>query len=116
MIVWEPDKNTVRKARINELFEAIYMLTQLIPVGRVASYKQLAELLGTSPRIVGLAMKKNNKPIIIPCHRVVASNGDLKGYSAGGTRIKEKLLRIEGVPIGNNRVAKNYFVKKLIDP
>lgn len=116
MIVWEPDKNIVRKAKINDLFEAVYMLTQLIPIGKVVSYKQLADLLGTSPRIVGLAMKNNTRPIIIPCHRVVGSNGDLKGYSMGGTRIKEKLLRIEGVSIKNNRIEKNCFVEKLIDP
>ncbi len=116
LIVWEPDRNIIRKATAGDLFEAAYILAQLIPIGKVVSYKQIADLLGTSPRIIGLAMKNNTKPIIIPCHRVVGSNGDLKGYSMGGVKVKEKLLRIEGVTFKNNRVTKNCFVDELIDP
>lgn len=67
-----------------------------IPYGETRSYKQVAETIGNSKasRAVGMANNKNPIMIIIPCHRVVGSNGSLVGY-AGGMDIKEKLLNIE---------------------
>lgn len=67
-----------------------------IPYGETRSYKQVAESIGNSnaSRAVGMANNKNPIMIIIPCHRVVGSNGSLVGY-AGGLDIKEKLLNIE---------------------
>lgn len=67
-----------------------------IPYGETRSYKQVAETIGNSKasRAVGMANNKNPIMIIIPCHRVVGSNGSLVGY-AGGLDIKEKLLNIE---------------------
>lgn len=67
-----------------------------IPYGETRSYKQVAESIGNSKasRAVGMANNKNPIMIIIPCHRVVGSNGSLVGY-AGGLDIKEKLLNIE---------------------
>lgn len=67
-----------------------------IPYGETRSYKQVAEAIGNSKasRAVGMANNKNPIMIIIPCHRVVGSNGSLVGY-AGGIDIKEKLLSIE---------------------
>ncbi len=68
-----------------------------IPYGKTISYKQLASGLGDLKlvRAVGRANGSNPVPIVIPCHRVINSNGDLGGYS-GGTGIKEKLLELEG--------------------
>lgn len=68
-----------------------------IPYGVTISYKQLAKALGSLKlvRAVGRANGANPVPIVIPCHRVINSNGDLGGYS-GGAGIKEKLLELEG--------------------
>jgi methylated-DNA-[protein]-cysteine S-methyltransferase len=67
-----------------------------IPYGETKSYKQVAELLGkpNASRAVGLANSKNPIWIIIPCHRVIGSNGALVGY-AGGLKTKQKLLELE---------------------
>ncbi len=111
MIVWNIDKNTVYRATKKDLFEAIYMVTSIIPIGRVTSYKEIAETLGIHPRIVGLALKNNDKPLIIPCHRVVGVDGDLKNYSYGGRRVKKKLLEIEGIVFKDDRVPRKYFIK-----
>lgn len=71
-----------------------------IPYGEICSYGQVAELCGSpgAARAVGGAMASNPVPIIIPCHRVVAANGRLTGFSApGGENTKMALLKMEGV-------------------
>ena len=67
-----------------------------IPYGETISYGQLAERIGNpkASRAVGLANGSNPIPIIVPCHRVIGSNGKLTGYG-GGLPIKEKLLALE---------------------
>jgi methylated-DNA-[protein]-cysteine S-methyltransferase len=67
-----------------------------IPFGETISYGQLAHRIGNpnASRAVGLANGSNPIPIIIPCHRVIGSNGKLTGYG-GGLPIKEKLLALE---------------------
>ena len=69
-----------------------------IPYGETISYLELARRIGNpnSVRAVGLANGKNPLPIVVPCHRVVGSNGALVGY-AGGLPIKKALLALEGV-------------------
>jgi methylated-DNA-[protein]-cysteine S-methyltransferase len=69
-----------------------------IPYGATASYKEIATAVNNPKayRAVGNANNKNPIPIIIPCHRVIASDGKLAGYG-GGISIKEKLLKLEGV-------------------
>lgn len=70
---------------------------QRIPYGETVTYQKLAQRIGnpTACRAVGRANATNGIAIIIPCHRVIGSNGTLTGY-AGGSGIKEKLLRLEG--------------------
>ena len=68
-----------------------------IPYGQTTSYGKLAEALGSSPRAVGGAVGRNPLSILIPCHRVLASDGSLTGY-AGGLENKKKLLQLEGAP------------------
>jgi len=111
MIVWEPEKNNVRKPRLRDLMDAVYTLLQLIPVGYVTSYSEIARVLGLNPRVVARILKMNRNPVVIPCHRVVASNGELKGYRYGGVRVKKKLLEIEGVRINGNKVDERFFYK-----
>lgn len=67
-----------------------------IPYGETISYGELARRIGNpnASRAVGLANGSNPIPIIIPCHRVIGSNGKLTGYG-GGLPIKEKLLGLE---------------------
>lgn len=70
---------------------------QKIPHGETISYGQLAERVGRpgSHRAVGAANGRNPLPIVIPCHRVIGSNGKLTGY-AGGIEAKRTLLELEG--------------------
>ena len=67
-----------------------------VPYGETISYGELARRIGNpnASRAVGLANGSNPIPIIIPCHRVIGSNGKLTGYG-GGLPIKEKLLALE---------------------
>ena len=67
-----------------------------IPYGQTISYGELASRIGNpkASRAVGLANGSNPIPIVIPCHRVIGSNGKLTGYG-GGLPIKEKLLALE---------------------
>jgi len=68
-----------------------------VPFGQVTTYGALAAKIGNpgAARAVGGAMNRNPIPIVLPCHRVVGSNGKLVGY-AGGLDRKEQLLRLEG--------------------
>jgi methylated-DNA-[protein]-cysteine S-methyltransferase len=67
-----------------------------IPYGETCSYKDIAEKVGSPKayRAVGLANNKNPISILIPCHRVIGSNGKLIGYG-GGLDVKEFLLKLE---------------------
>ncbi|MGC9122123.1 MAG: MGMT family protein [Thermogladius sp.] len=94
-----------RAARVEDLREAVYMLVSTIPVGKVATYKCIANLLGVSPRLVALVLKENRQPVVVPCHRVVMSSLRVGGYSMGGSRVKERLLSIEGVAVRAGRVS-----------
>jgi methylated-DNA-[protein]-cysteine S-methyltransferase len=69
-----------------------------IPYGQTASYKDIALAIGRPKafRAVGLANGRNPIPIIIPCHRVIRTNGELGGFSSG-LRIKRWLLKHEGI-------------------
>jgi methylated-DNA-[protein]-cysteine S-methyltransferase len=68
-----------------------------VPFGQVTTYGALAAKIGKprAARAIGGAMNRNPIPIVLPCHRVVGSNGKLVGY-AGGLDRKEQLLRLEG--------------------
>lgn len=74
----------------------VWQALMTIPYGETMTYKQVAEAIGNPKacRAVGMANNRNPIPIIIPCHRVIGSNGKLVGY-AGGLHIKEKLLEME---------------------
>lgn len=68
-----------------------------IPFGKTCSYKEIAIKIGNpkASRAVGMANNKNPLLIVVPCHRVIGSNGSLVGYG-GGLPVKESLLRLEG--------------------
>jgi methylated-DNA-[protein]-cysteine S-methyltransferase len=67
-----------------------------IPYGETRTYGQLAAQLDTAPRALGGACGRNPVPVVVPCHRVVRSDGGLGGYSgAGGVGLKRQLLAHE---------------------
>lgn len=68
-----------------------------IPYGELRSYRDIARSIGNSAavRAVGAANGRNPLPIVVPCHRVIASNGALTGF-AGGLEVKRFLLDLEG--------------------
>jgi methylated-DNA-[protein]-cysteine S-methyltransferase len=77
----------------------VWQALQEIPYGATRTYGEIAAFAGGSPRSVGTANGSNPIPIIIPCHRVLASNG-LGGYSSGdGLDTKRALLRLETASI-----------------
>lgn len=84
--------------------EKCYELLKLIPEGKVTTYREMANALNTKAwRAVGTAMAKNSKLIVIPCHRVVRSDGSVGEYALGTER-KSELLSSEGVNIANGKV------------
>ena len=76
---------------------AVMEETMRIPAGKTLSYGAVAERVGypRAARAVGRVMATNPLPLVVPCHRVVGSNGSLTGYG-GGLHVKEALLRAEG--------------------
>lgn len=79
----------------------VWQALQQIPYGEVRSYREIAQAIGrpSAVRAVGMANHDNPVPIIVPCHRVIGSNRRLTGYG-GGLDLKERLLRLEGVVLG----------------
>ncbi len=75
----------------------VWLALRRIPYGKTISYASIAESIGhpKAARAVGRAIGRNPVPIVIPCHRVIRSNGSLGGFS-GGIDIKKKLLELEG--------------------
>ena len=75
----------------------VYNIVKKIPRGKVLTYKEVAEKIGNpkSYRAVGNALNKNLNPLI-PCHRVIKSNGKTGGYNKGAN-LKFKLIKKEGV-------------------
>jgi methylated-DNA-[protein]-cysteine S-methyltransferase len=77
-----------------------------IPYAKLQSYGQLAAAAGSpgAARAVGHVMATNPLPIVIPCHRVVGTAGDVRGYSAGGgVEMRRRLMRLEGAELGPSR-------------
>ena len=86
---------------IDDFRRAVYAATRDIPAGVTRSYGEVARATGRpdGARDVGTALARNPFPIIVPCHRVVAANGALTGFSApGGLETKRRMLELEGAP------------------
>jgi methylated-DNA-[protein]-cysteine S-methyltransferase len=84
---------------VPEFHRRVYDVARTIPPGATLTYGDIAARLGEpgSARAVGQALGRNPFPIIVPCHRVLAANGQLGGFSAtGGSATKRRLLTIEG--------------------
>ena len=84
-------------------FGAAWEACRSIPAGETRSYAWLAAEAGrpNAARAAGQAMARNPLALVIPCHRVIGSSGDLHGYGAGGLAVKARLLQMEqeGLPL-----------------
>lgn len=87
------------------LDKKIYKKLLEVPKGKITTYGDLAKAVGmkNGQRAVGKIMNKNPFPVIIPCHRVVKSDGKVGGY-AYGEEIKSSMLTREGIQIKNGKI------------
>lgn len=88
-------------------FEDVYEVVKRIPKGKVATYGQIARLIGEprKARIVGWALHSNPYRGVVPCHRVVDRNGKLSGgFAFGGVEVQKKLLEDEGIKFNSDGI------------
>jgi O-6-methylguanine DNA methyltransferase len=86
-------------SRISEFHRKVLLETRQVPRGQVVTYADIARKIGKpgAARAVGQALRRNPIPLIIPCHRVIASDGSLRGYKGLiGIQTKATLLKMEG--------------------
>ena len=88
--------------------QKVWRKLQEIPYGKTISYGELARLIGNpkASRAVGSANGRNQIPIVIPCHRVIASGGGLGGFG-GGLPTKTKLLDLEARVVASDRLSRS---------
>ena len=75
------------------VYSRIYRAVREVPYGSTSTYGEIADRVGTAPRVVGQAMARNPTPLIVPCHRILAAHG-IGGFSPS-VEIKEALLAME---------------------
>jgi methylated-DNA-[protein]-cysteine S-methyltransferase len=85
--------------------DSVYKAVKRIPSGRISTYKSVAAATGSKGayRAVGTALKLNPYAPVVPCHRVVKSDGSLGGYARGAAE-KERILRREGVMVSMGKI------------
>lgn len=84
--------------------ERCYKVLKKVPKGKVTTYKEIARALNSKGcRAVGNAMNKNPNAPIVPCHRVIKSDGKISGFASGVDK-KIKMLKSEGIEIKNGRI------------
>ena len=83
----------------------VYAKLLQVPEGKVTTYGDLAKAVGlkNGQRIIGTIMKNNPFPVIVPCHRVVRSDGKIGGY-AYGEIVKSRMLANEGIKIKDGKI------------
>ena len=88
-----------------KLEEKVYKKLLEVPKGKVTTYGELAKAIGlkNGQRVIGRIMNKNPYPVIVPCHRVIKSDGKIGGY-AWGEKVKAKMLSNEGIKIKNGKI------------
>lgn len=90
---------------MNDLEQRVYQKLLKVPKGKVTTYGELAKAVGlkNGQRVIGQIMNRNPYPVIIPCHRVVKSDGKVGGYYYG-EKVKAKMLSNEGVFLKNGKI------------
>lgn len=92
--------------------ERVYSIVKRIPKGNVSTYKSVAHALNCKAyRAVGQALNKNPYAPVVPCHRVISSDGSLGGF-AHGVKKKHTMLKKEGIIIKNNKINLNVYEVK----
>ena len=83
----------------------VYKKLLQVPEGKITTYGDLARAVGVTngQRAIGSIMKKNPFPVLVPCHRVVQSNGEIGDY-VYGKKIKSNMLSREGIKISNGKI------------
>ena len=93
--------------------QRVWKLCKKIPKGKVSTYKEIAEAMDIKAyRAVGNALNRNPYAPVVPCHRVVNSDGRVGGF-ARGTAAKVKLLKKEGIEIKNNKIDLKKYLFRL---
>lgn len=102
---------------ISEFQSQVYNVCIKIPKGKLATYGQIANVIKSSPRAVGQALKKNPFAPHVPCHRVINSNLEIGGFSPSGLknhdlkiRRKFNLLKNEGIEFNDNKISSKCFL------
>jgi methylated-DNA-[protein]-cysteine S-methyltransferase len=94
---------------LTEFRARILLLVRKIPFGEIKTYGEVAAMASVprAARAIGGALASNPVPIVIPCHRVVAADGKLTGFTApGGLSVKKILLQMEGVEFKGERASR----------
>ena len=83
----------------------VYKKLLQVPKGKVTTYGELAKAVGlkNGQRTIGTIMRNNPFPVIVPCHRVVKSDGRIGGY-VYGERVKSQMLTKEGIKIKDGKI------------
>ena len=104
---WEKESENREKKQPGSTFEAVYEVVRQIPKGKVATYGQIAELIGNKrmSRVVGYALHGNPDPEGIPCYRVVNRFGEgSSAFAFGGGNRQIELLEADGIPCPDGKV------------
>lgn len=90
---------------MNKLDQKVYRKLLAVPKGKVTTYGELAKAVGleNGQRVIGQIMNRNPFPVVIPCHRVVKSDGKIGGYYYG-EKVKTKMLSDEGITISDGKI------------
>lgn len=95
------------------LAKDVYELLKTVPAGKVTTYGDLARALGhpRAARAIGRIMNANPDPFVVPCHRVVASDGSIGGY-AYGVEMKKGILAEEGLQFDGDNMIKDFSLRR----
>lgn len=115
-----PDFTTPLSMKTTQFRKAVWEILLTIPYGQTMTYGEIAERIAAqkgcprmSAQAVGNAVGHNSISLIIPCHRVVGSDGSLTGY-AGGIQKKEQLLKMEGANMDGFFIPRRGWVKRIV--
>jgi methylated-DNA-[protein]-cysteine S-methyltransferase len=95
-----------KEDQVLKLENKVYKKLLEVPKGKVTTYGELAKAVGlkNGQRVIGRIMSKNPYPVIVPCHRVIKSNGKVGNY-AYGTDVKTAMLSKEGINIKKGKIS-----------
>lgn len=97
-----------------EFEERVFEIVKKIPCGKVSTYGEIAHKLRSGARAVGNALKKSPGMPLVPCHRIVRSDGKVGGFALG-TDKKIEILREEGIEVIDRRIDLEKYTSELYD-